>query len=179
MPVDMKSVIASTFASMAKKTGIDKITVKALIAACNISRQTVYYHFQDIMDVVEWSIKQATKDMLSRSLEAQTPVDALNVFVSSVAENHELVRKLMDSQKRGQIERLFVQATRTYLEELARNRAPSLSLKYSDMEIALDFWSFGIAGLLFKYCSQERVDTKKLAEQICRLLPKSRDSSAS
>lgn len=53
MPVDMKNVIAGTFATMAKQKGIDKITVKALIDACGISRQTFYYHFQDIMEVVE------------------------------------------------------------------------------------------------------------------------------
>ena len=52
MPIDMKTVISNTFVSMVKQKGIDKITVKALIEACDISRQTIYYHLQDIMEVI-------------------------------------------------------------------------------------------------------------------------------
>ena len=43
----MKSIIADTFFLMVQLGNIDKITVKALIDACHISRQTFYYHFKD------------------------------------------------------------------------------------------------------------------------------------
>lgn len=171
MPIDMKNIISNTLVSMARQKGIDKITVKALIDECNISRQTFYYHFQDIMEVIEWSMEQASKNMLARSLEAETPEDAIGVLISSAAENRTLIRKLLDSQKREQIEKLFVQAARTYLQELIRNKAQNLPLSFSDMEVALDFWAFGISGLLFKHCEQEQIDAKSLASQICRLLP--------
>ncbi len=171
MPIDMKTVIASTFVTMVKQKGIDKITVKALIDACGISRQTFYYHFQDIMEVIEWALEQAAKSTLVKSLEADTPEKALSVLISSAVENRTLISKLLDSQKRGQIEKLFVQAAKTYLQELIRSRPHKVSLDYADTEIALDFWAFGITGMLFKYCQQERIDVKNLAEQICRLLP--------
>lgn len=110
MPIDMKTVISRTFVTMIKQKGIDKITVKALIDACNISRQTFYYHFQDIMEVIEWSLEQATQNMLTRSLEAGNPEEALSILVTSAVENRTLIRKLLDSQKREQIEKLFVLA---------------------------------------------------------------------
>lgn len=171
MPIDMKTVIADTFVSMVKQKGIDKITVKALIDACSISRQTFYYHFQDIMEVIEWSLEQATQNMLARSLAAGNPEEAVSVLIASAVENHTLVLKLLDSQKREQIEKLFVQAARTYLQELIRNNPSKVSLDYADTEVALDFWAFGITGLLFKYCQQDQIDVKSLANQICRLLP--------
>lgn len=171
MPIDMKTVIANTFVSMVKQKGIDKITVKALIDACSISRQTFYYHFQDIMEVIEWSLEQATQNMLTRSLKAGKPEEAVSVLISSAVENRTLVLKLLDSQKREQIEKLFVQAARTYLQELIRNKPRKVSLDYADTEVALDFWAFGITGLLFKYCQQDQIGVKSLANQICRLLP--------
>ena len=73
MPVDMKSVISTTVVNMAKEKGVDKITVKSLIEACHISCQSFYYHFQDIMEVIEWSLKQAAQDMLVRSQKAENP----------------------------------------------------------------------------------------------------------
>ena len=171
MPIDMKTVISNTFVSMVKQKGIDKITVKALIEACDISRQTFYYHFQDIMEVIGWSLEQAAKNMLAKSLEADTPEEALGILISSAVENRTLIRRLLDSQKREQIEKLFVHAARTYLQELIRNKPHKVALDYADTEIALDFWAFGITGLLFKYTAQDRIDVENLANQRCRLLP--------
>lgn len=47
MPVDVKQVIAETFAGLLEHKNVEKITVKELVDACHISRQTFYYHFQD------------------------------------------------------------------------------------------------------------------------------------
>ena len=80
VPVDMKAVISSAFVNMVKQKGIDKVTVKALIDACHISRQTFYYHFQDLMEVIEWSLERAAKQKLAQSLEADTPEEALTAL---------------------------------------------------------------------------------------------------
>ena len=167
----MKTIISNTFVSMVKQKGIDKITVKALIDECNISRQTFYYHFQDIMEVIEWSMEQAVQAMLARSLEAETPEEAFCILISSTTNNRVLILRLMDSQKREQIETLFVRAVRKYLQEMIRSKSKELSLRYSDMEVALDFWAFGICGLLLQCCRKDHVDAENLAVQICRMIP--------
>ena len=43
--------------------------MKALIEERHISRQTFYYHFQDINDVMEWSVRRETEQLLRQSLE--------------------------------------------------------------------------------------------------------------
>ena len=68
-----KKLIAETLLSMAQHKNLDKITVTDLVEACGISRQTFYYHFQDILDVIEWTIGQAVQNALERSLAAKTP----------------------------------------------------------------------------------------------------------
>ena len=57
MPVNMKNMIADAFLAMTARKSVDKITVKDLVEACDISRQTFYYHFQDILEVIECSEK--------------------------------------------------------------------------------------------------------------------------
>lgn len=97
--MNMKNVIAEAFAKMVRQKGVDKVTVKALIDVCDISRQTFYYHFQNITDVIEWSLERATQEMLSRSLQEDTPQRAIRIFVSSTVENYELMCKMMESRK--------------------------------------------------------------------------------
>lgn len=87
MPVNMKAMIAETFLTLAGQKNVDKITVKDLVEACGISRQTFYYHFQDIIDVVEWLVERDTQAMLERSLAAGDPREAIRIFVADVVES--------------------------------------------------------------------------------------------
>lgn len=48
MAADMKRIIAEHFDALVRQRGIDKVTVTAVIEDCGISRQTFYYHFQDL-----------------------------------------------------------------------------------------------------------------------------------
>lgn len=170
MAIDMKNIIAENFAALVREKGIDKVTVTALIDACHISRQTFYYHFQDIMDVINWSAQQVLKDIFSRSIEKETPEEALNIFISSVLENRSLIRKLLNSQRRADIERLFYLTARSFFEEILKAKNPDISINYSDLEVALDFWSFGVTGIILLNLDKKQIDTAKLAQQICRFV---------
>lgn len=108
MPANMKMTIAATFLEMVKRKGIDKITVKEIIDECRISRQTFYYHFQDIMEVIEWTVEQSIRQMLERSLEAKNLREALDILITCTRENRVLIRRLLDSQKREEIEKLLI-----------------------------------------------------------------------
>ena len=123
MPVDMKNIISEKFVSMALSESIDKITVKALIEECDISRQTFYYHFKDIMDVIEWSVNKKMEDTLLKSLKAQKPEEAIEIFILSAAQNKDLIQKLLNSQRREHVEMAFMRATRTYLSEMIKKSA--------------------------------------------------------
>lgn len=170
MPVPMKDIIADTYAAMIRQKGVDKITVKALIQECGISRQTFYYHFQDLMEVIEWSVQRNMQEMLKKSLQAPTPREAIGVFVSTSLKTRNMLYRLLESQRRQQVEVLIVEAVRSYLEQMIRSRAPQIPLNYQDMEALLDFYSFGVTGLLLKNCAKETPDEELLIDQMYRLL---------
>ena len=70
MPMDTKQYIADHLNALLKRMQLEDITVKALVEDCQISRQTFYYHFQDLVDVIQWSIHQALDRSLQKSLQA-------------------------------------------------------------------------------------------------------------
>lgn len=166
MLVDMKGVIAEAFLKMIQRIGLDKITVKALIEECHISRQTFYYHFQDIMDVLEWSMGQTVEHLVKKSLQAEDLHSAIKIFVSFSVENFPMLQKLMDSQRRAQIERMLMDGMVTYLQELSQNSPESLSLSYVDREILLRYNAFGLVGILLTYGGEPNLDQERLAVQL-------------
>ena len=122
MPLDVKAAVADALLELIRRKDADKITVKDLVEVCGISRQTFYYHFKDIVDVVEWAAQQGVQRLVRESLNAATPQEALGVFVDFAVESQPLVQRLLNSQRREAIERIMVDATRTYLADSLRER---------------------------------------------------------
>lgn len=168
MPVQVKPMIAEAFIRLSKQKNIDKITVKDLVEACGISRQTFYYHFQDILEVIEWSLDQAFSHLLEQSLAADDPEAVLRGFLETSEESAELLQKLLHSQKREQVERLLVRSVRTYLKEVIERRGPVPGLSYEDMDTALSFCTYGVVGLLLESC-EKRAPTAPAAHGRCTI----------
>ena len=170
MPVDVKKMIAETFVEMARHRSVDKITVKDLVEACHISRQTFYYHFHDIMDVMEWGARQAVEQARAEMMAAQEPREAVRVFAIQIVQKKEIYRKLMQSQRRAEMERILVDALRAYLQVLFLKKWCNPQLPAADIKAFLDFFSCGLIGLILKNCEVGETDTDLLADQIYRLL---------
>lgn len=170
MPVNVKPLIADAFIKLSKEKNIDKITVKDIVDECGISRQSFYYHFQDILEVIEWSAEQAFQKLLERSMETDDAEAVFHDFITASDEASAMLRKLLNSQKREQVERLMVRAVRAYLQELIRRKGPIADIPYEDADAALSFCTYGIVGLLLEYCKKKDVDRDRLARQMYRLL---------
>lgn len=168
--MDMKRMIAQTYADMVKHGNVDKITVKALIEACHISRQTFYYHFQDIMDVLEWSVRESTQTLVEQSLQTDSLREVLRIFIAFSAERYPMLRKLLESQRRAQIEQIMFDAAKAYLEELARHKQKDLPLNYAAHEVLLWYNASGLVGILLQYCGKPDLDREWLAAQLEQLL---------
>lgn len=170
MPADMKTIIADTFEQMIRKGDIDKITVKNVIEQCHISRQTFYYHFHDLMEVLEWTFERATKKLFQESMEADGLGAALEQFVAFAYEHHTEMHRLLNSRNSQQIEKMLIDSVATYLGELAAYKEPDLKVSINNMEINLHFYACGIVGTLLKYGGDPHVGQERLVRQLELLL---------
>lgn len=170
MPSDMKERIAREFAELARTKSIDKITVKDIVEACHITRQTFYYHFQDLIDVIDWSLRQAMEELVEKSIRIDSREQVIELFLSEVVKARGLLRKLLASQLREQTERLIVESVRSYFREMVERRELLQDVSLSDAQVALDFYTFATVGMMLEYCSRPNLDVKRLAGQITRLM---------
>ena len=63
-----KKAIAYTFKDLLKEKAFNKITINDIAEKCDINRQTFYYHFQDIRDLVEWICIEDIDELLSNKV---------------------------------------------------------------------------------------------------------------
>lgn len=164
-------MISTALIDLTDKKPIDKITVKDIVEMCSITRQTFYYHFQDIMDVIEWSMKQRMEEILEKSLNASSMQEAVRILVSSIEEHPEIINKLLSSQKREQTERLLISTIRAYMQEMIDKKELFMDMKRSDIEMAMNFYSYAIVGILLEITHKRKnADLDLISRQICQLM---------
>lgn len=162
-----KNAISAAFFDLSKQKSIDKITVKDIVEVCSITRQTFYYHFQDIMDVIEWSLEQRMKEILAQSLKADSAVEAIRILISTVEEHPEIIRKLMGSQKREHTERIIYESMKSYMQEMIDRKELFMDMTRSDMDMALNFYSYAIVGTMMEISHKRKtVDLDLISKQI-------------
>lgn len=170
MAENLKDKIAETFLEMTARKSFDKITIKDLVQECGISRQAFYYHFQDILDVIEWIMQRSADELLARSLQAENPKAALRLFIDFAMKNRTFIHHLLRSRQREQMENIIHRNFRSYLENLYRHAAVDTSLSYRDLLMALDFFTYGISGVLIESSRSGQADPEVLTDQLYRLL---------
>lgn len=170
MSENIKAKLADALIELTDYKSLDKITVKDLVEKCSISRQTFYYHYQDIVDVIEWILSKFTESISSKTVSAKTPQEALTIFVDFVFESSNLVRKLTASRHREYINRLIIQSIQTHLESMYLEKAPSPMMNFTDLKVAIKFHSYGLAGLLLESVDAKDIDRELLINQIHWLL---------
>lgn len=62
-----KLLIKKTFLDLAKTTNMDRITVKAICDRANINRGTFYYHYLDVIDLIE-KLEIAAAEKVAQSI---------------------------------------------------------------------------------------------------------------
>lgn len=170
MAENLKDKIAETFLEMTARKSFDKITIKDLVQECGISRQAFYYHFQDILEVIEWILQEGAKRLLDRCLQAENTRAALRLFIDFALENRNFIQHLINSRQREQMENIIYKNFRGYLENLYQHTAVDASMSYRDLSIALDFFTYGIGGVLIESSRNGRTDPEVLTDQLYRLL---------
>ena len=57
-----KQALSETFKTLLEVRTIDKITVKDIVSKCGVNRQTFYYHFRDIYELMEWTLENDIRE---------------------------------------------------------------------------------------------------------------------
>lgn len=171
MEGSVKDKIGEALMEFSARKSLDKITIRDLVDTCGISRQTFYYHYQDIFEVVEWVIHKKAEKLLERILQTDRPEEALDIFVDFSFDEKDFILYLLASKHRVFVERLLTDSMRQFLKDVISEKAGDQSFRYGDLDIMLSFYTYGLSGLLLEKSQNKNVDREQLKEQMKCLLP--------
>ena len=93
-----KKAIAVSVTRLLEKKPLDKITIREITDDCGMTRNTFYYHFQDIYDLCSWIFAAQAEELIGRYKKDDSGLG--DMFVEGLEylyENKRMIRHVYDS----------------------------------------------------------------------------------
>ena len=95
-----KEIIAKTFTELLDEKSMSKITVKDIVERCGVNRNTFYYHFKDIPDVVEFILKKKWDEILEHPQDRASILECMEEMADLVRNNRKVMFNVYRSVKK-------------------------------------------------------------------------------
>ena len=107
-----RKAIMQTFLHILKNKPLDRITVKDICEQCEINRNTFYYYFKDIYDVLEAIFEDEVRLVMDEAKEGVTFHDAYARVAALILNNREAIMHIYASEN-GRVLRTYLDAVVT------------------------------------------------------------------
>ncbi len=147
-----KQAIALSLLKLLRERPITQISVKDVCLDCNLNRQTFYYHFQDIYDLLFWIVrKEITAYYHHENIRPTDMSGYLYSLFTYCQQNNRLVRHAYNPANRIRYETAFREATEPILRRKLATYENYCLVSEEDVEMLVTFYAFSAASLLFRW----------------------------
>lgn len=161
-----KNKIFQAFTELLDEYDLDKITITTLVSKCQISRQTFYYHFNDIESLIDWSVRQSAEGCLEEAKKANSITHATIIFLKHIKEHKTFLSKCLNSSLSGYTTLLIRNSIIEYFTEFVCLKNQDTELN-EDTKFVINFISDGVVGLILTVIYENKdIDIEYLANQI-------------
>ena len=169
MPVDMKEQIAESARRLLAEKRIKKLTVKEIVEECGITRQSFYYHFEDIPDMFRWMLKSSVKEIEKRCDELPDMESRFRyLFVVSLnAEPY--MKQGLKTNYGNEIEACMDEIFQNVMEEAARKNGVYEHYTQEEAHFRMRYHCGAMKALMRSWTDEDTERLEYIVRQCCQV----------
>lgn len=157
-----QKAIIESFMELLQKKSLDKITVKDIIEATEINRNTFYYHFQDIYDLLENAFEE-------EAIKFRSEADPKNNFyeeyirtVNFLLDHSDAIIHIYNSKSRDVIKTYLESAASFFIGRFVEEAAKGSKLSENGKKYIIYFYTDAIIGVTLRWIEGRMMDSKEV-----------------
>lgn len=164
-PTEM--AIIQAFWDILENKPYNKVTVNDVAQQCKINRNTFYYHFDDMNDLLERVMKHEADILIKNYREVNSIADCLIPFLSNALKRRQAFLHIYQSIKRDvfleQLDRIALYTTTQYIE----TQTQDFLITAYDKKVLIRFYKCAIVGIVLDWLDHNMEDD--LASALVRI----------
>ena len=152
-----KKLITECAMKLAEKKPINKITVREIVEECGITRNTFYYHFQDIYDVFTSFLEDTINELIKRA--GDNAESAMFDFIETCADYRKMLLNLYRSVGYETLAKFVKEKLRTIIRQSIEKEYDISRMASFDLDIICTFYEEAIYGIMMRWLLDSRYDS--------------------
>ncbi|MCI8594683.1 MAG: TetR family transcriptional regulator [Oscillospiraceae bacterium] len=165
-----KRALSGAFERLLTKKPLEKVTVKDIVEEAEVNRQTFYYHFKDIYDLIEWIFVDEAERVLA-DINRRTWQESLKETFECIMEHRLLILKVFHSPNRDDLDQFIFKVSHPLFVSLVANSHSNQDTSPEDCALIARFYTFALMGMLLDWVRNDMQDDPlELVLQVARLI---------
>lgn len=143
-----------------EEKSIDKITVKDICERCEINRNTFYYYFGDIYEVLDALIEYETEQSLKEEDNGASFYEEFLQRYHLALNCKKAIAHLYDSKNRELVSNYFYTITENFIRKHVEKEAEGMNVPDEEIKFIVDFYSNSLIGMMLRWI-REKMPEKK------------------
>lgn len=149
--MDTKEKLAEALRAKMKEKPLSRITISDLTTAVGINRQTFYYHYHDIYELIEDIYYRETMRAIGNDNTIETWQTGLAKLFHAVQNQKDFVEQTFRSISREHIEDFLYTIMENLIINAINVTSAGLLLKEEDKKLVADFYKHALIGMLLSW----------------------------
>lgn len=146
-----KKAILKAFLNLLEERPFEKITVRDIVVECGITRNTFYYHFEDVYAVLKELLATEAKRTSDRTGETELLEDCFLEAMSFVLEHKRAAYHICCSSRREELLRCLNAEATVVIERFVSRAAQGTNAAPEDIDRLCRFYRCALIGLLTEW----------------------------
>lgn len=156
-----RQAIMYSMLKLLQEKSIDKITVKDICEMCEINRNTFYYYYSDIYQVLEELLRTETEKSLKEKQENHSFYEDCLKKYHLILEYKKALYHLYNSKNRDLILKYLYDITENYMEKYVLKEVEGKKLSAEDIQFIVDFYSNSMIGSILRWMQRGMMEKQE------------------
>ena len=151
MATSTKEALAAALRQMMTVKPIDKVTVKDIVEICGVNRQTFYYHFDDVDDLLEWVFEQDSDRVFPQEVVYNHWMEDMMNYFDYLVSNSAFTLNVYNSNSRLYMLRYLKARMAACIRSFAEIASEGKNIDRQDFEFVVEFYANCAIGFISQW----------------------------
>lgn len=147
-----------------------KITVQELTKACGLNRQTFYYHFKDIYDLLRWTYARDSERLVKERVTADTWQESLRIILRYMEENKQMCWSALHSMQHYYLTKFLYTEVKPLVEDLISQVEDELTYAERFKKFMAHFYTITISSLIVDWIDDMKTEVHFSADELVEMI---------
>ncbi|MGN0906402.1 MAG: TetR/AcrR family transcriptional regulator [Bullifex sp.] len=148
-----KIAISWALKELVKEKPLNKITIQDIADRCGINRQTFYYHFQDIIDLVRWTLYTDAEKLIRGNKTYDTWQKGYLAVFRTIEQDKTFILNIYHHAPREYITDYLYSVTLGLLTDVVKEKEREMGLRVREDDIMFiaNFFKYSLVGIVLDW----------------------------